>query len=186
MTIPAVEIITKRDILERPFDPGPHYVEVWLFCICLSEIYVFTKTEEITMIAMNSADVENVQVGSVPYRGKSSDAKQVGVRWLSKVGQDAEGSPAYGLRLFTVGPAGEIPIHNHAYVQTMYFISGKFECWAFDPDTDKMVDKRICGPGDMVYIPSQEPHGMRNLSETESGEFLCCICTLEASTVCPG
>ena len=38
------------------------------------------------MIAMNSADVENVQVGSVRYKGETSDAKQVGVRWLSKVG----------------------------------------------------------------------------------------------------
>ena len=138
------------------------------------------------MIAMNSADVENVQVGSVRYKGESSEAKHVDVQWLSKVGQDAEGSPAYGLRLFTVGPAGEIPIHNHAYVQTMYIVSGNFECWAFDPDTDKMIDKRICSSGDMVYIPSLEPHGMRNLSETEPGQFLCCICTLDAPAVCPG
>ena len=138
------------------------------------------------MIAMKSADVEIGQVGAVRYKGESSNAKHVGVQWLSKVGLDAEGSPAYGLRLFTVGPAGEIPIHNHAYVQTMYIVSGKFECWAFDPDTDKVVDKRICGPGDMVYIASQEPHGMRNLSETEPGQFLCCICTLDVSAVCPG
>ena len=138
------------------------------------------------MIAMKSANVEIIQVGGVRYKGESSEAKHVGVQWLSKVGLDAEGSPAYGLRLFTVGPAGEIPIHNHAYVQTMYIVSGKFECWAFDPDTDKMVDKRICGPGDMVYIASQEPHGMRNLSETEPGQFLCCICTLDVSAVCPG
>lgn len=127
------------------------------------------------MIAINSADVENVQVGTVPYKGETRDAKQVGVRRLSKVGQDAEGSPAYGLRLFTVGPGGEIPIHNHAYVQTMYIVSGKFECWAFDPDSDKMADKRICGPGDMVYIPSQEPHGMRNLSDTDPGASFCVV-----------
>jgi quercetin dioxygenase-like cupin family protein len=138
------------------------------------------------MIAMKSANVEIIQVGAVQYKGESSDAKHVGVQWLSKVGQDAEGSPAYGLRLFTVGPAGEIPIHNHAYVQTMYIVSGNFECGAFDLDTDKMIDKRICGPGDMVYIPSLEPHGMRNLSETEPGQFLCCICTLDAPAVCPG
>ncbi|MFH0958799.1 MAG: cupin domain-containing protein [Pseudomonadota bacterium] len=135
---------------------------------------------------MNSTDVENVRVGEVRYKGESTEAKQVQVRWLSKVGQDFEGSPAYGLRLFTVGPSGEIPIHNHAYVQTMYIVSGNFECLAFDLDTDKIVDKRICGPGDMVYIPSQEPHGMRNLSDTEPGQFLCCICTLEVGAVCPG
>ncbi len=138
------------------------------------------------MIAMKSANVEIMQVGAVQYKGKSSNAKHVGVQWLSKVGQDAEGSPAYGLRLFTVGPSGEIPIHNHAYMQTMYIISGNFECSAFDPDTDSVIDKRICNPGDMVYIPSQEPHGMRNLSETDQGQFLCCICTLDSSMVCPG
>lgn len=137
------------------------------------------------MIAMNTNEVEEVKVGSVPYKGRVSEAKDVSVRWLSKVGRDSEGSPAYGLRLFTVGPAGEIPIHNHAYVQTMYIVSGEFECWEMDPDTDQIL-KKVCGPGDMVYVPSLEPHGMRNLSSSQPGQFLCCICTLEAPQVCPG
>ncbi len=138
------------------------------------------------MIAMNSMDVEEAQVGAVRYKMASADAKDVRVRWLSRVGRDSEGSPTYGLRLFTVGPSGEIPVHNHSYVQTMYIVSGQFECWSFDPDTDQIIDKRICGPGDMVYIESMEPHGMRNNSETEPGRFLCCICTLDAPAVCPG
>lgn len=137
------------------------------------------------MIAMKSSDVEEVKVGAITYKGKSSEVKGVSVRWLSRVGQDAEGAPAYGLRLFTIGPGGEIPIHNHAYVQTMYIVSGEFECWELNPDTAELV-KKICGPGDMVYVPSMEPHGMRNLSSTEPGQFLCCICTLEAPQVCPG
>jgi len=138
------------------------------------------------MIAMKSTEVEEVRVGSVPYKGEASDAKGVSVQWLSKVGRDSEGSPAYGLRLFTVGPGGKIPIHNHSYVQTMYFVSGQFECWEFDPDTDEIINKRICGPGDMVYVPSMEPHGMRNVSSAQPGQFLCCICTLDAPQVCPG
>jgi quercetin dioxygenase-like cupin family protein len=138
------------------------------------------------MIAMRASDVENVKVGSVPYKGRSSDAKEVSVRWLSKTGLDSQGGPAYGLRLFTVGPGGEIPIHNHSYVQTMYIVSGQFECWEFSPDSDEMVTRRICGPGDMVYVPSMEPHGMKNLSSTEEGQFLCCICTLDVTLVCPG
>jgi quercetin dioxygenase-like cupin family protein len=138
------------------------------------------------MIAMKACDVEDIKVGSVPYRGGSSEAKDVSVRWLSKTGMDSQGGPAYGLRLFTVGPNGEIPIHNHAYVQTMYIISGRFECRAFSAETDEMVNKKVCGPGDMVFIPSMEPHGMRNLSSTEEGQFLCCICTLESTQFCPG
>jgi quercetin dioxygenase-like cupin family protein len=137
------------------------------------------------MIAMSASDVEDVKVGSISYKGQSSDAKGVSVRWLSKVGQDSQGSPAYGLRLFTIGPGGEIPIHNHTYEQTMYIVSGEFECWELNPDTDELI-RKVCGPGDMVYVPSMEPHGMRNMSASQPGQFLCCICTLEASQVCPG
>jgi quercetin dioxygenase-like cupin family protein len=137
------------------------------------------------VIAKSASDVEELSVGSLQYQGVTSAVKEVTVRWLSKVGQDAEGSPAYGLRLFTIGPGGEIPTHNHVYMQTMYIVSGRFECWAAKPDTDDM-EKRICGPGDMVYVPSMEPHGMRNMSSTEPGQFLCCICTLTGSPGCPG
>ena len=130
------------------------------------------------MITMKASDVEEIKVGEIPYKGVSSYAKDVSVRWLSKVGQDAQGAPTYGLRLFTVGPNGEIPTHNHAYEQTMYIISGHFECWDADPKTDEILNKKLSGPGDMVYVPSMAPHGMRNTSAVESGQFLCCICTL--------
>jgi quercetin dioxygenase-like cupin family protein len=143
------------------------------------------KGEEITMIAMNSSEVEEQKVGSISYKGQSSEAKAVSVRWLSRVGQDSAGAPAYGLRLFTIGPGGEIPIHNHAYEQTMYIVSGEFECWELNSDTGEII-RKICGPGDMVYVPSMEPHGMRNMSSTQPGQFLCCICTLELSQMCPG
>jgi quercetin dioxygenase-like cupin family protein len=36
----------------------------------------------------------------------------------------------------------------------------------------------IAEPGDTVVVPSMQPHGMRNLSETEAATFLCCICNL--------
>ena len=132
------------------------------------------RIQETTMIAMNSSDVEDVKVGAITYKGKSSEVKGVSVRWLSRVGQDSEGAPAYGLRLFTIGPGGEIPIHNHAYVQTMYIVSGEFECWDFDPETEAIRQKVVCGPGTSIYIPSMAPHGMKNVS-AEAGTFLCCI-----------
>jgi mannose-6-phosphate isomerase-like protein (cupin superfamily) len=31
------------------------------------------------------------------------------------------------------------------------------------------------GPNDFVFVPSMEPHSIRNLSDTESAAFLCCI-----------
>lgn len=135
-------------------------------------------SEEETMKVLNWKDIEEVKVEKIPYRGKLKDVKGISIRWLSKTGKDKDGQPEYGLRFFTAEPGAEIPIHNHFYVQTMYIMSGQFMCWRFDPKTDEMVEKVICGPGDSIYIPSMEPHGMKNLSATEPGTFLCCICNV--------
>lgn len=123
-------------------------------------------------------DCQNIKIEKFPYRGKMLDVKGISVRWLSKFGEDDSGNPEYGLRLFTAQPKGEIPIHNHFYHQTMYIQTGRFECWRFDPDSDELIEKHICGPGEAIYIPSMEPHGMRNLSDTEEATFLCCICNI--------
>ena len=105
------------------------------------------------------------------------DVVGTSVRWLSKHGEDGNGYPEYGLRHFTIKPGGRIPIHNHFYHQTMYILQGTFECWQFDPDTGEIVKEKIVKPGDAVYIPSMEPHGMKNAGE-EPGTFLCCICNV--------
>jgi len=42
---------------------------------------------------------------------------------------------------------------NDFYVQTMYIVSGQFECWRFDPETDERVESVVCGPGDSIYVP---------------------------------
>ncbi len=130
------------------------------------------------MQVLNWKDCADVRIEQFPYKGKMHDVEGVTVRWLSQTGMDDSGQPEYGLRLFTVQPKGRIPIHNHFYVQTMYILSGKFECWRFDPETDAMAEKWVCGPGDAVYVPSMLPHGMQNLSETEKATFLCCICNV--------
>ncbi len=130
------------------------------------------------MIVHSYAEVEKTQINSIGYKGKELPVKEVSVQWVSKAGQDSSGAPAYGLRLFTIGPGGEIPVHNHFYVQTMFILTGEFECYEFDPNTDEIAEKRICGPGDVIYVASMEPHGMRNTSDSEEGTFLCCICNV--------
>lgn len=125
------------------------------------------------MDIMNVKDVEEKKVETFPYRGKPLKVNKVGIRWLSQAGP--EDSPDYGLRYFTVGPGGEIPIHKHFYVQTMYILSGQMTCWAHDPETDEKIRERVVGPDDAVFIPSMEPHSMKNFSETEPAAFLCCI-----------
>ena len=130
------------------------------------------------MIAKNVKNVEGIQVKQAPFKGEPQAVTGVTIRWLSKVGKDASGGPEYGLRHFTVAPGGVIPCHDHFYLQTMYIESGQFECFAYDPDTEEVTDSKICGPGDWVYSSAHEPHGMRNMSDTEPGTFLCCICNV--------
>lgn len=130
------------------------------------------------MQIVNWKDCKDVPVKKFPYRGKMNDVKGVSIRWLSQFGEDGMGQPEYGLRFFTVQPGGEIPIHNHFYIQSMYILTGQFECWQFDPETDELAQKKMCAPGDTIYIPSMQPHGMQNASDTEPATFLCCICNV--------
>jgi len=122
-------------------------------------------------------DCQDQKIEKFPYKEKINEVIGTSVRWLSKHGDDGNGYPEYGLRFFTIQPGGHIPIHNHYYHQTMFILSGEFECWDFDSETDQIKGKFICGPGTSVYIPSLAPHGMRNISP-EAGTFLCCICNV--------
>jgi len=130
------------------------------------------------MDVLNFKDCEDVVIDKFPFKGQMRDVKGTSVKWLSQFGDDGNGYPEYGLRLFTVQPEGSIPIHNHFYHQTMYIVSGQFECYQYDADTDEVVKKVTCGPGDSIYLPSLEPHGMKNLSDTDPATFLCCICNV--------
>jgi len=125
------------------------------------------------MIVMNVNDKKDQKIETYPYRGKPLPVKDVWIRWLSQAGP--EGAPEYGLRFFTIGPNGEIPIHNHLYYQTMYILSGRLSITSYDPKTDEKVGEKIMGPNDFVFIPTMEPHSMKNLSDTEKVTFLCCI-----------
>ena len=125
------------------------------------------------MIVMNVNDKKDQKIETYPYKGKPLPVKDVWIRWLSQAGP--EGAPEYGLRFFTIGPSGEIPIHNHFYVQTMYILSGQIAVASHDPKTDEKLEEKILGPNDFVFVPSMEPHSIRNLSDNEDVTFLCCI-----------
>jgi quercetin dioxygenase-like cupin family protein len=122
-------------------------------------------------------DVEDVKIEKFPFKGVMHDVIGTSVRWLSKHGDDGNGYPEYGLRFFTIQPGGEIPIHNHFYHQTMYILNGEFECYAYDNETEKVVETKTCGAGTSIYIPSMEAHGMKNTAK-EAATFLCCICNV--------
>jgi quercetin dioxygenase-like cupin family protein len=125
------------------------------------------------MIVKNAHDFKDQKIDSYPYKGKPYKVKDTYIRWLSQAGP--EGAPEYGLRYFRVGPAGEIPLHNHLYYQTMYILTGRIAVMQHDPKTDQVVQEKAMGPNDFVFIPTMEPHSMRNLSDQEDCTFLCCI-----------
>jgi len=125
------------------------------------------------MIVKNATDAQKIKIETFPYRGKPYPVKDVWIQWLSQAGP--QDSPEYGLRFFTIGPGGEIPIHNHFYVQTMYILTGRLSVVSHHSETDETVEEKRMGPNDFVFVPSMEPHSIRNLSDTESATFLCCI-----------
>jgi quercetin dioxygenase-like cupin family protein len=129
------------------------------------------------MKVLNWKDCEDKKVDKFPYKGDMLDVVGLSVRWLSMHGDDGNGYPEYGLRFFTIQPWGVIPIHNHFYQQTMYILDGEFECASFDSKSGTIKEKQICKPGSSIFVPSMEPHSMKNICENP-GHFLCCICNV--------
>ena len=124
-------------------------------------------------------ECEDVKIDKFPFKGTRREVKGTSIRWLSRYGDDGTGFPEYGLRYFTIQPGGEIPVHNHFYHQTMFILSGEFECYQYDMETEEVLEAVITRSGDFVYIPSLEPHGMKNIGD-EPATFLCCIANVYA------
>ena len=126
------------------------------------------------MEVRNVQDFEDIKIDRISFKGQARPVTGTSVRWFSKCGDDGSGGPEYGLRYFTIQPGGVIPIHSHFYIQTMYFLTGRYECYSYDEQTEAVLETRVTGPGDSVFVPSMEPHGMKNIGD-EPGTFLCCI-----------
>ena len=125
------------------------------------------------MQVARSAEAVSNKIETFPYKGKNYEVKDVASQWLSNAGP--EDNPEYGLRLFTVGPGGEIPIHKHFYYQTMFILSGRLTGFVFDEETDEQIEQFDIGTHDVAFIPTMEPHGFINPSDSEVCTFLCCI-----------
>ena len=125
------------------------------------------------MEVFNALDKSAVKIEKFPYKGKLYEVKGVWIRWLSKAGPND--SPEYGLRFFTIGPAGEIPIHDHPYYQTMFILGGRVSVFSHEFETDQVKEERIAEPFDVVFVPTMEPHSIKNLSTSDPVMLLCCI-----------
>ena len=126
------------------------------------------------MEVLNFKNCEDVKIDTFPFKDTIRDVVGTSMRWLSCFGDDGAGYPEYGLRYFTVQPGGKIPIHNHFYHQTIFFLSGKCEYYLYDGETEEKKEVHITSFGDFIYVHSMEPHGMKNIGK-EPATFLCCI-----------
>ncbi len=81
---------------------------------------------------------------------------------------DADGVPAYSVRVFTLEPGGFTPRHEHTSEHLNYIISGRGEL--VDPEGVP----RPLGAGDFAYVQPHELHQFRNAGD-EPFVFICAV-----------
>ena len=112
------------------------------------------------MICINFKDVEEVNLPN-----------GVSLRWLTH--KDLGGEEYvhnHNLRQFTVKSGVTISVHEHKFVEIIYILSGNLVFLAEDKG-GKYTEYEV-GPGDYIYIATNEKHGLRNES-SETAIMLC-------------
>ncbi len=91
------------------------------------------------------------------------------MRWL--IGE-REGAKYFATRIVTLEKGGEIPLHSHPVVHHQFILKGKGA--VLDEEGEHEVK-----PGDFVFVPPNESHGLKNLGD-EDFELVCCINLLKS------
>lgn len=92
----------------------------------------------------------------------------VTVRWL--IGRQ-NGAKTYAMRLFEMAPGGFIPIHSHPEEHEIFVLKGEAKLIGDFEGTAKKDD--------VVYVPSNAPHGYDNREGTDVFRFICVIPLLD-------
>lgn len=108
------------------------------------------KIKHITTVPMTKVTMEGV------------DDTQI--QWLFGKEDSAEN---FYMRRFLMAPGGKIPLHGHPWEHEIYILRGQAEVF-----TDS--EKQTISAGNCLYVPSDEPHGYRNIGD-EDLEFLCIV-----------
>jgi len=91
------------------------------------------------------------------------DVKREGViRWLIS-------GPNFDMRLIEIEESHDTPRspHVHPWEHEIFIVEGKGAVWDGN-------ERRLFNKGDVIYIPSGEPHTFMNLGENML-QFICCI-----------
>lgn len=96
-------------------------------------------------------------------------SQKVTVRWL--VGRQT-GAKTYAMRRFEIAPGGIIPLHTHIEEHQIFILAGEAKVLG---DVEGIAKK-----DDVVFVPSEEPHGYDNRDGSKPFIFICCIPLLNA------
>lgn len=94
-----------------------------------------------------------------------ADSKDVYMRWL--VGRRT-GAKTYAMRHFEIKPGGIIPIHSHNEEHEIFVLDGEAKVLGGE---EGIIAKK----DDVVFVPSDLPHGYDNTKGTKSFRFICVI-----------
>ncbi len=100
---------------------------------------------------------------------KIPGAKATTMRWL--IGRQT-GAKTYAMRYFEIAPGGIVPIHNHPEEHEIFVLQGEVNLLG---NGEGLVARK----NDVIFIPSNEPHGYDNTKGTEPFRFICVIPLLE-------
>ena len=92
-------------------------------------------------------------------------SKNVTVRWL--VGRQS-GAKTYAMRHFDIRPGGIIPLHSHPEEHEIFVLEGEAKILG---DIEGLVAKK----DDVIFVPSNLPHGYDNTKGSKSFRFICVI-----------
>ena len=106
--------------------------------------------------------VDAYQCEMLPVQAEG--AAGVRIQWLL---DEMHGAPSFAMRRFVIEPGGNTPYHAHDWEHEIYVLAGRAR--AFTPETSVEV-----GPGDVLLIPPDEPHGYECTGD-ESFVFLCIV-----------
>jgi quercetin dioxygenase-like cupin family protein len=106
-------------------------------------------------------DWEGVSLGRYP---PGKEMQGVSVRWL--IGP-AEEAPNFGLRYYELEPGGWTSLDRHAHDHGVLILRGRGQVLLAEEEHEVAF-------GDVVYIPSDELHQLRNPGQEPFG-FLCVV-----------
>ena len=112
-------------------------------------------------IAMSVMNFKEKEEAPVDLAG----SKDVWMRWL--VGRRS-GAKTYAMRHFEIKPGGIIPLHSHPEEHEIFVLEGQAKCLG---EMEGLVAKK----DDVVFVPSDLPHGYDNTEGTKSFRFICVI-----------